>query len=202
VLEVELKAVARDPAATRERLEAAGATLTFAGRMEDRRYDTPDGRFARRDVVIRLRVYRPSNGGPPETHLDWKGASSSDSGYKVRDELSTMVGDAGTLASILDRLGFMVTREVDREIWQYRLGAAMVRFEQYPRMDVLLEVEGSPDAIEHAIVTTGIARSQFSDERLLDFVARFEERTGLDAALSDRELGANPSVSGESRANA
>jgi predicted adenylyl cyclase CyaB len=188
VLEVELKAVVADAAATRERLEAAGATLTFSGRMEDRRYDTPDGRFARRDVVIRLRIYRPTDGRPSETHLDWKGASSSDSGYKVRDELSTLVGDAGTLATILDRLGFIVTREVDRQIWQYRLGAAMVRFEEYPRMDVLLEVEGSPEAIEHAIVTTGIPRAQFSDERLLDFVARFEERTGLDAALSDREL--------------
>jgi len=162
--------------------------LTFVGRMEDRRYDTPDGRFARRDVVIRLRVYLPSDGGPREAFLDWKGASSSDSGYKVRDELSTTVGDANTLAMILDRLGFIVTREVDRQIWQYTLGSAMVRFEQYPRMDVLLEVEGSPDAIEDAIATTGIPRSAFSDERLLDFVARYEERTGLDAALSDREL--------------
>ena len=188
MLEVELKAVVADAAATRARLEAAGASLTFAGRMEDRRYDTPDGRFARRDVVIRLRVYRPDDGGPVETYLDWKGASSSDSGYKVRDELSTDVGDAGTLAMILDRLGFIVTREVDRQIWQYTLGAAMVRFEQYPRMDVLLEVEGSPDAIEDGIAATGIPRGAFSDERLLDFVARYEERTGLDAALSDREL--------------
>lgn len=188
MLEVELKAVVEDAAVTRKQLEAAGARLTFAGRMEDRRYDTPDGRFARRDVVIRLRVYRPSDSGPTEAFLDWKGASSSDSGYKVRDELSTTVGDAETLAAILDRLGFVVTREVDREIWQYKLGAAMVRFEQYPRMDVLLEVEGSPDAIEDAIATTGIPRSAFSDERLLDFVARYEERTGLDAALSDREL--------------
>jgi len=188
VLEVELKAVVADAALTRQRLEAAGATLTFAGRMEDRRYDTPDGRFARRDVVIRLRIYRPSDGGRAEAYLDWKGASSSDSGYKVRDELSTMVGEASTIAMILDRLGFVVTREVDRRIWQYTLGAAMMRFEQYPRMDVLLEVEGSPEAIEGAIATTGIPREAFSDERLLDFVARFEERTGLDAALSDREL--------------
>jgi len=188
VLEVELKAVVDDADATRARLEAAGATLTFVGRVEDRRYDTPDGRFARRDVVIRLRVYLPSDGGPGEALLDWKGASSSDSGYKVRDELSTTVGDASTLAMILDRLGFIVTREVDRQIWQYELGSAMIRFEHYPRMDVLLEVEGSPDAIEDAIATTGIPRSAFSDERLLDFVARYEERTGLDAALSDREL--------------
>lgn len=188
MLEVELKAAVADAAATRQRLEIGGARLTFVGRMEDRRYDTPDGRFARRDVVIRLRVYRPSDGGPVEAFLDWKGASSSDSGYKVRDELSTTAGDAGTLAMILDRLGFVVTREVDRHIWQYKLGAAMVRFEQYPRMDVLLEVEGSPEAIEAAIATTGLPRSSFSDERLLDFVARYEERTGLDAALSDREL--------------
>jgi predicted adenylyl cyclase CyaB len=188
MLEVELKAVVEDAAATRARLEAAGAELMFAGRMEDRRYDTSDGRFARRDVVIRLRVYRSDDGKPEQTFFDWKGASSSDSGYKVRDELSTGVADGATLAVILDRLGLVVTREVDREIQQYRLGDAVVRFEQYPRMDVLLEVEGSPEAIEQAIAATGIPRSTFSDERLLDFVARYEERTGLDAALSDREL--------------
>jgi predicted adenylyl cyclase CyaB len=188
VLEVELKAVVADAEVTRARLEAAGARLTFAGRMEDRRYDTPDGRFARRDVVIRLRTYRPESGHPEQSYLDWKGASSSDSGYKVRDELSTSIGNSATLAKILEHLGLFVTREVDRTIWQYTLGDAMVRFEQYPRMDVLLEVEGSPDAIEQAIAVTGIARSAFSDERLLDFVARYEERTGLDAALSDREL--------------
>lgn len=188
MLEVELKAVVADAAATRARLEAAGAELTFAGRMEDRRYDTPDGRYARRDVVIRLRTYRPEDGEPEQAYFDWKGASSSEKGYKVRDELSTTVGDATTLAKILDRVGLYVTREVDRTIWQYKLGAAMVRFEQYPRMDVLLEVEGSPEAIEEAIAITGIPRAAFSDERLLDFVARYEERTGLDAALSDREL--------------
>lgn len=188
MLEVELKAVVADVPATRARLEAAGAALTFAGRMEDRRYDTPDGRYARRDVVIRLRTYRPDDGQPDWAHFDWKGASSSDSGYKVRDELSTTVGDGAVLAKILDRIGLYVTREVDRMIWQYALGAAMVRLEEYPRMDVLMEVEGSPEAIEQAIAVTGIPRSAFSDERLLDFVARYEERTGLDAALSDREL--------------
>jgi predicted adenylyl cyclase CyaB len=188
MLEVELKAVVPDVDATRARIEAAGGSLTFAGRMEDRRYDTPDGRFARRDVVIRVRVYRPDDGQPERTFLDWKGASSSDDGYKVRDELSTSIGDGSMLGMILDRLGLVVTREVDRDIRQYQLGPAMIRFEQYPRMDVLLEVEGSPQAIEEAIALTGIPRSAFSDERLLDFVARYEERTGLDAALSDREL--------------
>jgi adenylate cyclase class IV len=190
VLEVELKGVVTDEAATRRAIEAAGATLMFDGRMEDRRYDTPDGRFARGDVVLRLRILQPSNGAPQQAHFDWKGPSAADSGYKVREELSTAAGDAHALAAIFDRLGLVVTREIDRHVTQYALDGAMLRFEHYPRMDVLLEVEGAPDAIERAIAATGIPRAHFSEGRLLDFVARYERRTGLWAALSDAELDA------------
>ncbi len=188
MIEVELKAVVGDETGTRARLEAAGAVLVYTGRMEDRRYDMRDGRFARRDIVLRLRVYRPDGGVAPHAEFDWKGPSATEDGYKVREELSTSAGDPEALEQILERVGLVVVRQVDRDIRQYTVAGASVRFERYPRMDVLLEVEGPPDAIERAIGLTGIARSAFSEERLLDFVARFEERTGLDAALSDREL--------------
>ena len=41
--------------------------------------------------------------------------------------------------------------QIDREIWQYDIGGAVVRFERYPRMDDLVEVEGHPAAIEKAL---------------------------------------------------
>ena len=40
-----------------------------------------------------------------------------------------------------------VILEIERVISQYELDGAIVRFEEYPRMDVLVEVEGGPDAI-------------------------------------------------------
>jgi adenylate cyclase class IV len=186
VREVEIKGVVADVAAARSRAEKAGAVLLFAGRMEDRRYDTSDGRLASEDQVLRLRVYRNIDGA--RATLDWKGPASVDRGYKIREEYSTTTGEPDALAAILRRLGYEVTREIDREIAQYSLAGAVMRFERYPRMDVLLEVEGSPEAIEKAIAAVGLKRADFNSDRLLDFVERFEARTGEHAALSDREL--------------
>ena len=78
--------------------------------------------------------------------------------------------------------------EIDREIAQYELGGATIRFESYPRMDVLVEVEGEPDSIEQAIEALGMSRGQFNSDRLANFVARFEQRTGVRAAICQREL--------------
>ena len=73
----------------------------------------------------------------------------------------------------------------DRHIWQYSLGQATILFEQYPRMDKLVEVEGPPDAIEKGIAALDMERYRFNADRLTDFVARYEARTSQRAALSD-----------------
>jgi hypothetical protein len=73
---------------------------------------------------------------------------------------------------------------IERDVEVYRLGDATARLEIYPRMDVLLEVEGTPAAIEHAIAATGIPRSEFTAESLAEFVQRFEVRTGQPALLA------------------
>jgi len=204
--EVELKSVVTDLDAARRRVEGAGGTLVFAGRLEDRRYDTRDRRLFASDHVLRVRVYRPrseggsaweagapaGNGGgaagAARAYLDWKGPTRNTGGYKVREELSTQAADPEALAAILARLGYVVTREVDREIAHYDVGGTSVRFECYPRMDVLVEVEGTPEGIERTIGALGLPRSGFTADRLADFVARYEARTGERAALSQREL--------------
>ncbi len=106
----------------------------------------------------------------------------------MREEVSSEVADPGAIAHILERLGYTVIREIDRDVSQYTLDGATVRFERYPRMDVLVEVEGSPEAIERVIERLQLPRSEFSAARLPEFVARYEKRTGTRAALCDREL--------------
>ena len=120
--------------------------------------------------------------------LDWKGPTTYQNGYKVREEHSVSLGDPDDLALMLERLGYVITREIDREIEQYTVVGATVRLEQYPRMDVLAEVEGEPEAIERAIQLLGLPRTSFTTERLPDFVRHFEDRTGQRAAICDREL--------------
>jgi len=59
-----------------------------------------------------------------------------------------------------------------------------VRIEWYPAMDVLVEVEGEPAAIERAVTATGLPRSCFLPESLPHFVADYERRTGRRARIA------------------
>lgn len=184
--EVEVKAVVDDWDARRGRVVEAGAHLSFAGRLEDRRYDTEAHDLASRGEVLRVRVYRSD--GHERAEIGWKGPTSQESGYKVREELGASTPDAAAMALILRRLGYVVSQAIDREILQYDLGGTTIRFERYPRMDDLVEVEGTPAGIERAITVLGIARAEFTAERLPRFVRRFEERTGLRAAICDGDV--------------
>lgn len=186
MIEVELKSVVDDVPRRRAMVERAGGTLAWAGRLVDRRYDTPSHELAARDHVLRLRVY--DDGHTIRAELDWKGPTGHDNGYKVREELGVHVAEPAVLAEMLTRLGYEVTVEIEREIAQYGLAGATVRFEHYPRLDDLVEVEGAPEEIERAIAAIGLPREGFTSERLPDFVRRYEARTGVRAALCQSEL--------------
>ncbi len=191
--EVELKARVDDVDSARQHLEAAGALLVFEGRLSDRIYDTAAGTLQAKDIVLRLRTYRDDAGA--SAHLDWKGPTLREGGFKVRTELTTGVTEPAALAGILEALGYQVIRSIDRQIAQYELtgtgagGTAVVRFERYPRMDDLVEIEGSPESIGRAIEVVAIPRDRFSADRLTDFVAAYETRTGQRAAVCEAELG-------------
>jgi predicted adenylyl cyclase CyaB len=184
--EVELKAVVDDLAKRKKKIEAAGAALSFEGKISDRRYDFASRELTGRDEVLRTRRYQDL--ASTRTFLDWKGPTEMREGYKMREEFTTAVEDSDSLEKILDKLGLELTWEIDRKISQYDLAGAVIRFETYPRMDVLVEVEGEPDAIEAAIEALGLPRGMFTSERLPDFVSAFEHRTGVRAAVSDREM--------------
>jgi len=182
--EVELKAVVDDLAERRKRVEEAGGSLSFEGKISDRRYDFETAELSGRDEVLRVRQYHGQ--AATKTFLDWKGPTEFRDVYKVREEVATPVEDFDSLEQILMRLGLVVVTEIDREIAQYQLGGATVRFEVYPRMDILVEVEGEPAAIEQAIEVIGLPRGTFTNHRLSDFVADFEHRTGVQAAISEK----------------
>jgi adenylate cyclase class 2 len=184
--EVEVKAVVDDWEALRRRLNGAGARHLFSGRLEDRRYDNADRSLHARDELLRVRVLRRTDGTHAE--LGWKGPTEYESGYKVREEIQTAAADPDALIRIVERLGFVLVKEIDRFVEQFELDGATIRLERYPRMDDLVEVEGTPDAIERAVQKIGIPRSAFTSERLPAFVKRFERRTGQSAALCDAEV--------------
>jgi adenylate cyclase class IV len=181
--ELELKARVVDLAGLRRALRAAGARLEFRGRMTDRRYDR--GReLTRRDHVLRLRVYAPPRGPGFHAELTWKGPVGARRKYRHRQELECGIADPEALRATLARLRYRVTLTVDRRVEVYRLGGAVLRLERYPRMDTLLEVEGSPRAIERAIKAIGWPRQRFLSESLPYFTSAYRRRTGRSVRLA------------------
>jgi predicted adenylyl cyclase CyaB len=180
--ELEVKAAVDDVPALRARLAAARARPGFAGRMEDRRYDR-DGELTARDEVLRVRTFLRGDGST-EARVSWKGPTRAEGGYKRREEIELAAEGAESPAALLERLGYAVVHAIDREVEYYTLGGATVRLERYPRMDVLLEIEGDAGAIERAVRATGMPRAAFTTDALADFAARYEARTGRPALLA------------------
>jgi len=184
VHELEVKAAVPDPALLRRHIVESGAEPGFRGFMEDRLFDR-DGTLKGRDEVLRVRTWRP-DGAPAQAQLAWKGPTRrSPEGFKLREELEFPVeGDGSAPAHLLAALGYGVTRAIDRFVEVYRVHGAEVRLEWYPRMDVLVEVEGTAAAIEAALGVTGLPRATFEPEPLAEFVRRYEARTGELAVLA------------------
>lgn len=183
----------------RERLLAAGALRGFVGMMLDRRYDH-DGALVARDEVLRLRVFRHADGGN-EAILGWKGPTGvSPEGYKVRRELEFELKSArATPEALLEALGYRQIQAVERYVEYFHLGDTDVRLEWYPRMDVLIEVEGDEAGIESALAVIGLPRDAFTPEPLRLFAERYGTRTGRSAALAVAELSGDEAPSWDLR---
>jgi adenylate cyclase class IV len=184
--------VVADPGAVRARLEQAGARHGFQGMMSDARYDR-DGELLGRDEVLRLREFHHP-GGRVETILGWKGPTGvSAEGYKTRAELEYEVtGRTAPAADLLEALGFRRIHTIDRYVEYYHLGTAALRLEWYPRMDVLIEIEGDAAGIEAGLRAVGLPREEFTADPLTVFAARFATRTGTPPVLSAAELAGAP----------
>lgn len=183
--EYELKARLREePEAFRRRLRASGWVDTFRGEMSDRRLDTPDRRLEARDEVLRLRRYLPE-AGEPVSVVGWKGPAEAEEGFKLREELECEVREAGPVRELLGRLGYSaVTLAIDRRIERYEKEGVTLRIEEYPRMDVLVEIEGEPERVRARIPELGLPREAWKPWPLDEFVRRYERRTGSTARLA------------------
>lgn len=152
--------------------------------MLDRRYDR-DGILLAQDQVLRLRTYRAPD-GREDIRLGWKGPTAvTAEGYKVRRELEYEIrGAQASPETLLEALEFRESFRIDRYVEYYHLGQTAVRLEWYPRMDVLIEVEGDAAGIEAALDIIGLPRSDYSAESLPAFAQRYAERTGLPAVVA------------------
>lgn len=155
----------------------------------DVRYDR-NGELASRDEVLRLRLFRGTDG--ERAVLGWKGpVTVSPEGLKSRRELEYELGARSAAPEALpEALGYLPVHTIERYVECFRLGSAEARLEWYPRMDTLIEIEGDPKGIEEGIRVTGLPRAAFTPESLAVFAGRYATRTGSPAAMTLAELGA------------
>ena len=159
--------------------------------LRDRHLDRA-GEMSASDEVLRVRQWL-SRESDERAVLGWKGpASISAEGYKHREERECGVSDAAQALALLQALGYEVVHAIDRYVELYELDDAVARLEWYPRMDVLVEIEGTPAGIERIIAAAGLARAVCLPEALRAFAARFESRTGRPAVLAEADLVGEP----------
>ncbi len=156
--EIEMKLPLADPAALRERLEAAGARFVSRVFESNRMFDTPDGELRRQGRGLRIRVSRPidasrdQSADPPEarTLLTCKGPKTV-TRVKSREEIELEVQDAERMALILERLGFgqTVLYEKRRETWT--MDECEVVLDELPELGWWVEIEGPSEAAITAV---------------------------------------------------
>ena len=155
------------------------------------------GEFSDRGELLRLRKYQDttfSGGGI----LAWKGpVSRTSEGLKSRPEIELPVANAAGAEALLRALGYIEVRRLDRYIETFSDSGVEARIEWYPRMDVLVEIEGDGREIERVIAVSGMPRSSFRADPLSTFLLEYQDRTGCEPALSlDQLNGDTPSWDG------
>ena len=185
MLEVELKSVVDDVDRCRAAVERAGAKLVFAGRLEDRRWDTPDRAMLAKDHVLRVRVYRgagrPGRSSSGRADAPGRHLQAPRGARHVGLRPGVSLRDAGPT-----RLrGQHRDRPGDRAVRPRRHDGPIRALSTHGRSR---RGRGGAEQIERAIAVLGLAREGFTTDRLPDFVRRYEERTGGRAAISDADL--------------
>jgi adenylate cyclase class 2 len=166
MLEQEIKLQFPSVDAARIAVTGIGATLVVPRRLiDDRLFDTIDGRLGRSGTALRLR----RDGA--RALLTVKGPVLPGT-VKTREELETSVGDAATAETMLAALGFVAYFRAQKYREEYRAGGAHLTIDEAP-VGVFVEVEGTPEEI--AGVSTLLGRTP-ADYRLESYMGLWRRK--------------------------
>jgi adenylate cyclase class 2 len=151
MLEIELKVRVSALEPVRVRLHQHNAT--FCGRVHehDIYFNAPHRDFSKTDEALRVRY------ADGKAVVTYKGAKIKNLGLKGREELNTAIKSGEIFESILTRLGFVRTAEVNKWRENYRLGNASIALDEVEHLGTFVEIEVLSDAGAQD-VKTGIER--------------------------------------------
>ncbi|MGE4298687.1 MAG: class IV adenylate cyclase [Desulfovibrionaceae bacterium] len=144
-LETELKFADADHDALRRTLQSLAAECQGRVFEENAVFDTPDRRLRQADVLLRLRVTAPlDGGGQGRAVLTLKRPPTGPvpPGVKVWDESETLVADAGAMRAVLAGLGYAEAFRYEKVRETWRLGEALVLLDTLP-FGAFVEIEAA-----------------------------------------------------------
>ena len=175
-VEREIKLPIDDPAATVERIRAAGFVILHERVFEANNvYDTPDRAVRARGELLRVR----EAGG--KCTLTWKGPAMTDGGHKQRTEIETSIGSAAALDTILRQLGYAVQFRYEKVRTEFsRPGQpGIVTIDETP-VGGFAELEGDADWIDATAAELGFTPSQYMTMSYASLYVDHCRRTGTE----------------------
>lgn len=135
MLEIELKVAVPDLNMVRTRLNEQNAVLIGRVHEHDIYYNAPHRDFGRTDEAIRVRYTND------HAVITYKGAKIKTFGLKAREELNTGVESGAVFETILSRLGFLKSAEVNKWRENYRYNNAMISLDTVDELGTFVEIE-------------------------------------------------------------
>jgi len=135
MLEVELKVKVPSLDPVREQLRRKGAEFLSKVHEHDIFYNAPHRDFAITDEAVRVRY----SGG--KAVVTYKGPKIKKYGLKAREELNFAVESGEVFETMLLRLDFTKTIEVDKWREYYRFGAVSVSLDTVDELGTFAEIE-------------------------------------------------------------
>lgn len=135
MLEVELKVKIPALGPVREQLVQRNAQSCGSVHEHDIYYNAPHRDFGQTDEAVRVRY------AGDHAVVTYKGPKIKKFDLKAREELNFAVESGETFETMLDRLGFRKTLEVDKVRETYRLGSATISLDTVEGLGTYAEIE-------------------------------------------------------------
>jgi len=149
-LEIEVKLPCEDLDTLRAKLkEAAAAPRAPLHDEVNDLYDDPEGRFAARGCVLRLRRAQG------QAILTFKGPARFEGGARIREEREVRVSDAEEMEAILAGAGMLRRFRYEKRREEWVLEGCEVALDETP-IGRFVEVEGNPSAIRGVVSRLGL----------------------------------------------
>ncbi|MHB8164880.1 MAG: class IV adenylate cyclase [Methanoregula sp.] len=135
MLEVELKVRVSSLEPVRKLLLEKGAICSGRIHEHDIYYNAPHRDFGITDEAVRVRYTND------HAVVTYKGAKIKKFGLKAREELNTAVESGEVFETMLDRLGFTKTTEVNKWRENYKFSGSAISLDEVDELGTFVEIE-------------------------------------------------------------